>query len=409
MALTYISYMTFRFRAARRSAAALLTVGLLATGSLATGLLATGLLATNAVAEAPLTAPKGLPEEMARVPGALLDRSPMPLALSLPSAAQAERMTYQTTGPHGPTPSTGVLYLPRGEAPAGGWPVVAWAHGTVGNSSFDAPSITGEHPATSDYVDSWLQQGYAVAATDYIGMGTPAIAPYLNCAAAAHAVIDSVRAAHEMSGALAGKWAVVGLSQGGHAAMCTANLADDYAPELDYRGAVANGAPSNIETLAPLGGPWFPPAGIFSGLTNFMAFTIAGLRDSRPDVDVDSFLTPLGIDLVDAAPRLPYPEFAKLSAGHSVAEMLSRSLNEPPLMSALHDYLSIPLTGYTRPIMIVQGAADTVVPIPLTLKLIADLNLAGTHPDFRVVPGDHLETSMEGQPAAAEFVARAFH
>lgn len=369
-----------------------------------------GLLTALAIAPVLLAGPAsaGGPVHAPPAPGALLDHSPMPQAISLPSAARAERMTYQTTGPHGLTPSTGVLYLPAGEPPAGGWPVVAWAHGTVGDSSFDAPSVTGERPPMGDYVDSWLRQGYAVAAADYIGMGGPGVAPYLNCRAAAHAVIDSVRAAHQMSDALADKWAVVGLSQGGQAAMCTANLVGGYAPELDFRGAVANGVPSNIETLAPLGGPWFPPGGVLSGLTNFMTFTIAGLRDSRPDVDVNSFLTPLGLELVDAAPRMRYAEFGKLSSGHSVAEMLSRSLNDPVLMGALTDYLAIPLTGYAEPIMIVQGAADTVVPIPLTLKLVADLNLAGTHPEFVVVPGDHLATPMQAQPQAAAFVASAF-
>lgn len=367
-------------------------------------------LSTVAVVSTPLAlaAPAYAAPSSPPAPGVVLERSPMPQELWLPSAGDAERMSYQTTGPHGLTPSTGVLYLPRGDAPAGGWPVIAWAHGTVGDSSYDAPSITGEHSATSDYVDSWLRRGYAVAATDYIGMGSPGIAPYLNCQVAAKTVIDSVRASHQLSDQLADKWAVVGLSQGGQAAMCTANVVTEYAPELDYRGAVAQGVPSNIETLAPLAGPWFPPGGIFAGLTNFMSFAIAGLRDSRPDIDVDSFLTPLGIKLVDAAPTMPYREFAKLSSGHSVAEMLSRSLNDPPLLAALTDYLAIPLTGYTGPIMLIQGAKDLVVPIPLTLKLVADLNLAGTRPDFRVVDADHIGTVFAGEADAAQFVAGIF-
>ncbi|MGB6038750.1 MAG: lipase family protein [Gordonia sp. (in: high G+C Gram-positive bacteria)] len=340
-------------------------------------------------------------------PGTLLESSPLPAGLSLPSAASAQKMTYQTKGPHGLTPSTGVLYQPAGTPPTGGWPVVVWAHGTVGDSDFDAPSRTGEHPATSAYVDGWLKRGYAVAAPDYIGMGSPGIAPYLNCRVVARTVIDSVRAAHKLSNALADRWVVVGLSQGGQAAMCTANLVDNYAPELDYRGAVAQGVPSNIETLAPLGGPWFPPAGIFAGLTNFMTFAIAGLRDSRRDLDVNAYLTPLGRRLVDAAPRMSYAEFAKLSAGHSVAEMLSRSLADPVVINALRDYLGIPTTGYTKPIMLVQGAKDLVVPIPLTLKLVADLNLAGTHPDFRVVDADHIGSVYAAEAAAATFVKRA--
>lgn len=104
---------------------------------------------------------------------------------------------------------------------------------------------------------------------------------------------------------------------------------------------------------------------------------------------------------------MAYSDFAKLSTGHSVAEMLSRSLADPALMAGLRDYLAIPTTGYTKPIMLVQGSKDLVVPIPLTLKLVADLNLAGAHPDFRVVDADHIGSVYAAEPAAAAFVKQA--
>lgn len=381
-----------------------------------------GGVAAPTVSAAPVTV--GAPSEVvttatadgaaADAPGTLRASSPMPRELWLDGAVDASRIEYVTTGPHGPSLCTGVVYLPEGPVPPGGWPVIAWAHGTVGDSDFDAPSRTGEHPDTASYTAGWLHRGYAVVATDYVGMGSPGVAPYLDGDAAAHAVIDSVRAAHQATDSLSDAWAVVGLSQGGQAAMFTASMADSYsaaagaAPQADFRGTVAIGVPSNIDTLAPLGGPWFPPTGLFSGLTNFMSFAIAGLRDVRPDVDVNSYLTPVGRTLVDAAPTLPYAEFGKLSDGVSVSQMLSRSLNDPTLLAAMRDYMAIPLDGYREPLMIVQGAADTVVPIPLTLKLLADLNLAGVHPDFQVVPGGHIQSIYDSEHLAADFVAGLF-
>ncbi len=41
------------------------------------------------------------------------------------------------------------------------------------------------------------------------------------------------------------------------------------------------------------------------------------------------------------------------------------------------EYLGVPTTGYDRPLFIAQGLLDTVVPAPLSFKLIADLRLAG--------------------------------
>ncbi|WP_182346719.1 lipase family protein [Tomitella gaofuii] len=380
--------------------------GGLAGGVITVGTVIGATAPTLAAATPPPTTPVAQAAEAP--PGTLRASSPMPRELWLDGAADATRIRYSTVGPHGPTPATGVVYLPPGPTPGGGWPVIAWAHGTVGDSDSDAPSVVGEHPETAPYTAGWLQRGYAVVASDYIGMGTLGIPPYLDGDAAAHAVIDSVRAAHQVTDALSDSWAVVGLSQGGQAAMFTASIADAYAPELDFRGTAAIGVPSNIETLAPLGGPWFPPAGMFSGLTNFMSFTIAGLRDVRADLDIDSYLTPLGERLVNAAPRLPYSEFHTLSDGVSVSQMLSRSLNDPVLIDALRDYLAIPLTGYREPILLVQGAADTVVPIPLTLKLVTDLNLAGVHPDFQVVPGGHIQSIYDSEAQAADFVAGLF-
>lgn len=339
--------------------------------------------------------------------GTVIEASELPRELWLDGTGSAYRITYVTTDRQGTTPSTGMVFIPVGPPPEDSWPIVAWAHGTVGDSDFDAPSTTGVRPETSEYVANWLERGYAVAATDYVGLGTPGVPPYLDGQTAAHAVIDSVRAARKVAPSLSSRWAVVGLSQGGHAAVFTAHIATDYAPELDYLGAVATGVPSNIETLSPLAGPTFPPRGL-SGLTNFMTFVIAGLRDVYPELDINSYLTPLGRSLVDAAPKTPYEEFKTLTDGVAVAQMLSRSLNEPDLQSAICEYLAVPVSGFDRPLFIAQGLADRVVPFPLTVKLVDDMRAAGSTPEFRMYPGDHISSKYEAEADQAEFVAELF-
>lgn len=88
--------------------------------------------------------------------------------------------------------------------------------------------------------------------------GPERVQPYLDGRSEAHSMVDMVRAARTVQSALSSRWIAVGQSQGGHAAMFAVALSTAYAPELDFRGAVATGVPSNIEELAPLGGPGFP-------------------------------------------------------------------------------------------------------------------------------------------------------
>ena len=38
---------------------------------------------------------------------------------------------------------TGMVAVPNGTAPAGGWPVVTWGHGTNGMADVCAPSLQG--------------------------------------------------------------------------------------------------------------------------------------------------------------------------------------------------------------------------------------------------------------------------
>lgn len=114
------------------------------------------------------------------------------------------------------------MFLPPGPAPEGGFPVIAWAHGTVGLGDDCTPSALPRTPRDDEYLSHWLAQGYVVVATDYAGLGTPGLMSYLNSVTTAHAVVDSVVAAHDMGLPLSPKWAIVGQSQGGGAAISSA-------------------------------------------------------------------------------------------------------------------------------------------------------------------------------------------
>ncbi|WP_430333253.1 alpha/beta hydrolase family protein [Rhodococcus sp. ACT016] len=352
----------------------------------------------------PVTASAGgVPAE--QQPGHVLSVEALPPELGLPGTAREYRLTYETRDAVGrPASSSGVVFVPQGTPPEGGWPVVSWAHGTVGLGDACAPSRNPRSTRDANYLGHWLSQGYAIVASDYIGLGTPGVHPYLQGASEATAVIDMVRAGREVAPELSSRWMTIGQSQGGHAALFTAHEATRYAPELDFRGAVTTGAPSNLENVFPFGGPWIPDLGL-DGLTVFTTYILAGMRATMPDVDVNSYLTPIGRQAVDSAETLCYEQQAEAVQGVSVGAMLSRPLGDPALHGALVDYLAVPTAGYDRSLFIAQGLLDTVVPAPLSFKLIADMRLAGVDATYMTYPTNHDGTMAASLPDSTPFVA----
>jgi Secretory lipase len=356
-----------------------------------------------AVTFAPTTASAGgLPA--GQEPGSVQTVEALPPELGLPGTSAAYRITYSTRDAAGhPAPSSGVVFVPAGAAPAGGWPVLSWAHGTVGLGDACAPSRNPRSARDANYLGHWLSQGYAIVATDYIGLGTPGVHPYLEGDSEATAVIDMVRAGRAVVPELSSRWMAIGQSQGGHAALFTANQATRYAPELDYRGAVTTGAPSNLENVFPFGGPWIPDLGL-DGLTVFTSYILAGMRATMPEADVNSYLTPAGREIVDAAENLCYEAQAEKVKGISVGALLSRPLGDPEFRAALTEYLAVPTTGYDRSLFIAQGLLDTVVPAPLSFKLIADLRLASVDATYMTYPTNHDGTMAASLPDSTPFV-----
>lgn len=344
--------------------------------------------------------------DVASTPGAVTAVEMLPASSWIPGAVTGTKVTYTTTGPLGRSAtSTGAVFLPPGEPPPGGWPVVSWAHGTVGIADRCSPTVTGK--IGGPYLAHWLSQGYAVVATDYVGLGTPGLHPYLDGPTEANSVIDMVRAARAVEPALSPRWIVLGQSQGGQAALFTAARATGRAPELDFRGTVATGAPSNLENLTTLVTPGFPRLPL-EGSTVFVSYILAGLRAARPDIDVDRFLTPVGRDVLAAAETECYETMAPKLAGVSIGSLVSRPLDDPALLAAVRDMLEVPTTGYDRPVFLGQGLTDDIVPAPLVLKLAAELAANRQPVTFRTYPTGHLETMRASLPETTAFVRDLF-
>jgi acetyl esterase/lipase len=191
---------------------------------------------------------KAYEQDLAGPPGTLIRSEPMMFA---PAGAQAYRVLYRSTGLRGePIAVSGVIVVPPGPAPAGGRPIVAWAHPTTGVVPHCAPSLAIFVFQQMAGLRQLMEQGVVVAATDYPGLGTAGPHPYLVGDSEARSVIDSVRAARELPGVGSGNtFAVWGHSQGGQASLYTGLIARSYAPELRLVGVAAAAPATSLVTL----------------------------------------------------------------------------------------------------------------------------------------------------------------
>jgi pimeloyl-ACP methyl ester carboxylesterase len=202
--------------------------------------------------------------------------------------ATAVRVLYRSTsGRDGSsTVVSGMIFVPAGTPPAGGWPVLAHAHATAGINYECGPSLSRTMFGTAPIMAASLKAGFAVAAADYEGLGAKGTHLYLDAKTEAWNVIDSVRALRRFRpGLISNKWLVFGGSQGGAAAWASAEQAWSYAPELQLLGAAALVPPTDFSEYAQMAA-----AGSFNPFQS-AAYIWMLMTQSRvhPDLNLDLY------------------------------------------------------------------------------------------------------------------------
>ncbi|WP_040799054.1 alpha/beta hydrolase family protein [Nocardia higoensis] len=336
------------------------------------------------------------PAQAAPTPGVVESVQPLAPVATPPAAGSGARIRYgSTTVGDAPTTASAAVYFPQGEPPQGGWPVIAWAHGTVGIGDDCAYSIAGPGARERDwaYLGAWLDQGYAVVAADYAGLGTPGEHPYLDGMVEAHNIVDAVRAATAEYPSLSREWVVVGQSQGGAAAVFTARYATELGgPDLDYRGAVGTGVPAYIEDILQFLGPGVPPIELGPHTSAYVLYLLAGLQTAHPELGIGSLLTDAGRDWVERGRTACLEDFGKELTANDVVlgALFARPLNSlPDAHGLLAGYLGLPESGYDRPLFLGQGLRDTDVLTPQTLRFAATLMARGEPVTLKVYNEDH--------------------
>ncbi len=165
-----------------------------------------------------------------------------------------ERVAYKTQDRGRSVESSMGLAFPTDDATAAERPILLFLHGTSGFTANCGPSMDGNYQILAALLASY---GWIVAMPDYLGLeslGTPygALHPYLVGEPTAIASLDAARAAMHAVASRPGnlcastKLLVIGMSQGGHAALWVDRLAPYYAREFELAGVVASVPPADL-------------------------------------------------------------------------------------------------------------------------------------------------------------------
>lgn len=307
-------------------------------------------------------------------PGSLVSAMTMPALVRTEEGKvlQAARVVYRSTsGDTGrETVVSGAVFTPLGEAPEGGWPVVALGHGTTGINEACAPSLSNTLLGLSTPVAGFVKNGYAVALPDYQGLGSPGVHPYTDARTAGLNMIDSVRALRHTFKNVSNRWVAVGGSQGGGAAWAADEQAGTYAPDLDLVGAVAYSPAVDVSGMVSKA-----QAGTLTidQLAAFQAI-IESLARLHNDLNRDDFRHGAADKYWDVLSACSGPKVSDRTAAIQAMQPTDLAPATPAAAEQLRKLIeawSLPQQRLSAPLSVAYGGQDTYIDAQWTTDAIA--------------------------------------
>jgi hypothetical protein len=297
-------------------------------------------------------------------PGTLVSAMTMPVFSRSPEGqlVDAARVVYRSTsGDTGqPTEVSGSVFTPKGTAPAGGWPVISFGHGTTGLDEPCAPSVSPVLLGFSTIVAGYVSKGYAVALADYQGLGAPGVHPYTDAKTAGLNMIDAVRALRHTFENVSNRWAAVGGSQGGGAAWAADERAASYAPELDLVGAVAYVPAADVSGIVD--------KAVAGTLTNDQSLAFQAIVESlarlHPDVVRDDYRRGAAVTYWDVLSACSGPKVTSRDAAAAAVQSRDFAPASPAAADRLRDYLrawALPQQRLSAPLSVTYSGHDEFI------------------------------------------------
>ena len=297
---------------------------------------------------------------------------------------------------------SGLVYAPEEEPDAAAETeervTLAFAHGTTGLGDDCAPSKD-PGAGSSEMAARYVQRGFVVAMTDFEGLGPPGVHPYVVGLSEGRGVLDSIRAARNLSETRAGDQTIIGgHSQGGGAALVAGEIAPTYAPELDVLGVVAGAPAAELRLIgsALSTSPYF----------GYVVMAATGFHAAYPDLPLDLVLTAAAIAELD--------EIDDLCAGEIIGRYVGRDpstvlVSDPGTVEPWASVLEENSPGArpaTAPVFMFHGDADEQIPVIASQLVLDRYCRNGAVPvERRVYPGEsHAGVIAAAQPDIDAFI-----
>jgi pimeloyl-ACP methyl ester carboxylesterase len=328
-------------------------------------------------------------------PGTLI-RSEEGTGYSLPGGVTAKRIAYASRDVAGkPVLTTGVVLLPPGTPPAGGWPVIAWAHGTAGVARVCAPSLMKDIYYGWKGVFIYPLLGYAVVATDYAGLGGPGPHQYMWSRAQANDVLYSIPAARAAVPSLGPKWVAIGHSQGGYAVLRISAMRENAA-KAGFLGSIP------ISSGADIAEVWRSGDGRGKTVSSTIPMMALSIKSVYPDFDMRKMI---GSGAMAKVAKVQNEDC--LSAA-------DKTMRDVPLAEGrVPGWMDVPeVAGFAKanriftdpirgPVLLILSKGDQYIPPDLREKIPVDLCKAGDQVAYRslnsVNHSDTIDASLPDQ------------
>jgi len=280
----------------------------------------------------------------------------------------AARITYtSTSGINESYPKvTGSVFVPKGNPPEAGWPLIAFGHPPTGIRPECAPSSSPTLLDSVTTVAALVSAGFVVTVSDYQGLGRSEIYhPYLDSTTVGYDLIDSVRAARRLVPNTSDRWVALGASQGGQAAWAANEMVENAGGTLHLLGTVS------VAPIADVNG--FADAAAAGALTKDQQLALqaylASLKAEYSDFDLDPFRRGIVQEKWDvlSACAGPAAEERLKVADQITADDLRPS--NPEAVDTLRGFLektTLPQGPTTAPMLVIYGGQDPLMPAEWT-------------------------------------------
>lgn len=345
-------------------------------------------------------------------PGDVVRSRPSPVYDNLlglfPLDVNSWQVVYRSTSVAGaPNAVSGTVMVPKTAwTGAGPRPLVSYAVGTHGLADRCAPSflLRNGMDLSVARIKEALAKGWAVAVTDYEGLGMPGEHTYLTHRSMGHAVLDMARAAQRLPGSglsVTGPVATWGYSQGGAASGAAGELAASYAPGLNVVGSAEGGAPADMAaSLANLDG----------GAPGLTMAAIAGFDAAYPEIAFRAQLNAAGKERYDRVRKQCTLELVILQGNHKMTEFtaLPQPFAYPPLAARLAEN-RLGGTAPAAPVYLFHTTNDELIPVAIAHGLRDAYCAAGVQVTYTEIPNtDHGNGEQVGAAAAIAWMADRF-